>query len=120
MVTTGRAPLCVWSASDFAETPCVGGREVHVFSGTQEYAGGYSTCPINCVWLFAIGYIHVKTQETQELAHSPKQAADTHVQKHARPVVTMALGIVFRSRVEVRYLTGVKLEFFFAFPVNDN
>ena len=41
MVTTGRAPLCVWSATDFAENSCVGRTKVHVFPGTQEHASGH-------------------------------------------------------------------------------
>ena len=94
MVTTSRASVVHLSASGLRrisqEIPCVGRREVHVFSGTQEQGGR------------TLATAMLKRKESQELAAARRRLRDMHLQKHARPFVTMALpemslGLVFST-----------------------
>ena len=71
----GRAPLCVWSALDFAENPCVGRRE----GGARFFRHAGARWPYSC-------YSHVETQGIAGVGSRPTQAAG-----HARLVVTMVL-----------------------------
>ena len=72
-ITPWSQPVAHLSASGL-----VGRREVHIFF---RHAG--ARWPYSC-------YSHVETQESQELAAARRRLQDTHLQKHARPVVTMA------------------------------